>query len=69
LDIESDPLGQSSRILRSAPVRAANGQLTSFQAGLTRLFALIVVIPMAGPGVLIFRLIGDPERGRKRGPQ
>jgi diguanylate cyclase (GGDEF)-like protein len=36
----------------------------SFQSRLTSFFVLIVVIPMAAVGVLVFRLIGDSQTGK-----
>jgi diguanylate cyclase (GGDEF)-like protein len=36
----------------------------SFRTRLTSFFVLIVVVPMAAVGVLVFRLIGDSEQGK-----
>src|SRR5581483_7213327 len=36
----------------------------SFRTRLTSFFVLIVVIPLAAVGVLVFRLIGDSQQGK-----
>ena len=36
----------------------------SFRARLTTFFVLIVVVPMAAIGVLMFRLINDSQQGK-----